>query len=156
MRMTALSASRIKTFKQCPMKYFLEYHLSVPETREGNIYTHKGSAVHEALEFWVNAVLGKEERAEIDYKKTLMDYYKESKLWTMDIRKPDKGGDPVESAINALENHGLNRCPDRGIEGFERYVSLAVLGRNLQILGNLIQQKRFKIEQKQQNPKLAA
>lgn len=62
----------------------------------------------------------------------------------------------VESAINALENHGLNRCPDRGIEGFERYVSLAVLGRNLQILGNLIQQKRLKIEQKQQNLKLAA
>jgi IS5 family transposase len=28
----------------------------------------------------------------------------------------------VESAINALENHGLDRCPDHGIYGFKRYV----------------------------------
>jgi len=27
----------------------------------------------------------------------------------------------VESAINALEVHGLDRCPDRGIVGFKRY-----------------------------------
>ena len=94
MRMTALSASRIKTNKNCAMKYFIEYHLGVPETREGNIYTHKGSAVHEALELWTNAVLGKEKNAEINYKKTLLSYYKKSRLWTMDIRKVDKGGDP--------------------------------------------------------------
>ena len=62
----------------------------------------------------------------------------------------------VESAINALENHGLNRCPDHGLDGFQRYVSLAVLGRNLQLLGNLIQQKKFKMEQKPQNLKIAA
>jgi len=31
----------------------------------------------------------------------------------------------VESAINALENHGLDRCPDHCIDGFKRYVSLA-------------------------------
>jgi hypothetical protein len=49
----------------------------------------------------------------------------------------------VESAINALENHGLDRCPDHGIEGFERYVALAILGRNLQVLGNIVQQKEF-------------
>jgi hypothetical protein len=47
----------------------------------------------------------------------------------------------VESAINALENHSLDRCPDHGIDGFKRYVSLAVLGRNIQILGNLIQKR---------------
>lgn len=41
----------------------------------------------------------------------------------------------VESAINALEVHGLDRCPDHGIEGFRRYVSFAVLGRNIQQLG---------------------
>ncbi len=100
MRMTALSASRIKTFKQCPMKYFLEYHLGVPETKEGNIYTHKGSAVHEALEFWVNAVLGKTERAEIDYNKTLKEYYANTKLWMLDIRKVEKGGDPYPQEKN--------------------------------------------------------
>lgn len=48
----------------------------------------------------------------------------------------------VESSIQALENHGLDRCLDVGIDGFKRYVGLAVLARNLQILGHLIQQDR--------------
>jgi len=47
----------------------------------------------------------------------------------------------VESGINALENHGLDRCPDHGIEGFIRYVGLAVVARNLQILGHLVQKR---------------
>ena len=50
----------------------------------------------------------------------------------------------VESAINALENHGLDRCPDHGIKGFERYVALSILARNIQILGNIIQQRKLK------------
>ena len=50
----------------------------------------------------------------------------------------------VESAINALENHGLDRCPDKGEKAFFRYVSLAVLARNIQILGHLLQQKQLK------------
>jgi HPt (histidine-containing phosphotransfer) domain-containing protein len=41
----------------------------------------------------------------------------------------------VESAINALEVHGLDKCLDHGIEGFKRYVALAVLARNIQKLG---------------------
>ena len=41
----------------------------------------------------------------------------------------------VESAINALEVHGLDKCPDHGIDAFERYVALAVLSRNIQKLG---------------------
>jgi uncharacterized protein Yka (UPF0111/DUF47 family) len=49
----------------------------------------------------------------------------------------------VESGINALENHGLDRCPDHGIEGFTRYVSLAILSRNIQILGNIIQKRNI-------------
>ena len=52
----------------------------------------------------------------------------------------------VESAINALENHGLDRCPDRGLDAFGRYVSLSVLSRNIQILGHLIQEKMPKSE----------
>ena len=35
----------------------------------------------------------------------------------------------VESAINALEAHGLDRCPDHGIDGFKRYIALAVFTR---------------------------
>jgi hypothetical protein len=50
----------------------------------------------------------------------------------------------VESSINALENHGLDRCLDHGPQGFKRYVALAVLARNIQILGHLIQQKELK------------
>lgn len=50
----------------------------------------------------------------------------------------------VESSINALENHGLDRCPDHGINGFKRYVALAVVARNIQILGNLLQKKEVK------------
>ncbi len=49
----------------------------------------------------------------------------------------------VESGINALEVHGLDRCPDQGLEGFERYVALAILARNTQKLGTLIQKKEF-------------
>jgi transposase, IS5 family len=43
----------------------------------------------------------------------------------------------VESAINALEVHGLDNCPDHGIDAFERYVALAVLSRNIQKLGTI-------------------
>jgi hypothetical protein len=44
----------------------------------------------------------------------------------------------VESNINMLEHHGVNRCPDRGIRGFKRYVALGVLAYNLHRLGNLL------------------
>jgi IS5 family transposase len=44
----------------------------------------------------------------------------------------------VESGINALENHGLDRCLDHGLRGFERYVGLAIVARNIQILGTIL------------------
>ena len=45
----------------------------------------------------------------------------------------------IESAIGALQNgNGLERCRDRSEIGFERYMSLAVLGRNLHTLGRLL------------------
>ncbi|MFT4101420.1 MAG: ISNCY family transposase [Burkholderiaceae bacterium] len=47
----------------------------------------------------------------------------------------------VESAINALEQHGLDVCPDHGIVGFERYVALAVVARNVQRLGAILRQQ---------------
>jgi IS5 family transposase len=50
----------------------------------------------------------------------------------------------VESGIHALENHGLDRCPDHGLAEFQRYVALAMVARNLQILGHIIQQKALK------------
>lgn len=47
----------------------------------------------------------------------------------------------MESAINALEVHGLDRCPDHSINGFKRYVALAIVARNIQIIGALLQKR---------------
>ena len=50
----------------------------------------------------------------------------------------------VESAINALEVHGLDMCPDHGIGGFKRYVALAVVARNIHRIGALLWQQEQK------------
>lgn len=50
----------------------------------------------------------------------------------------------VESAINALESHGLDRCPDHGIDGFKRYVALAVVARNIQRLGAVLREQEVR------------
>ena len=52
-----------------------------------------------------------------------------------EFKQAKKQHSAVESAINALEVHGLDKCLDYGIDGFERYVALAVLSRNIQKLG---------------------
>jgi transposase, IS5 family len=45
----------------------------------------------------------------------------------------------VESAIGALQSgNGQKRCRDRSRRGYERYVALGILGRNLQTLGKLL------------------
>lgn len=59
----------------------------------------------------------------------------------------------VESSINALENHGLDRCPDHGIEGFKRYVAFAVIARNIQIIGRALEIKELRKQQKEQRKK---
>lgn len=55
----------------------------------------------------------------------------------------------VESNINQLEHNGLNRCPDKGMHGFRRYVALGVLSYNLHKLGKLITEKQLKQEARQ-------
>ena len=56
----------------------------------------------------------------------------------------------VESAINGLGVHGLDRCPDHGLDGFKRYVALSIVGRNLQRIGViLIEQERKQLERMQ-------
>jgi transposase, IS5 family len=58
---------------------------------------------------------------------------------TMAFRKARQRHPGVESAIGALQaGNGLKRCRDRGERGYERYVALAILGRNLQTLGKLL------------------
>ena len=41
----------------------------------------------------------------------------------------------VESEINSLEHHGLNRCLDVGLPGYLRYVGYGVMSYNLHMIG---------------------
>ena len=68
-----------------------------------------------------------------------------------EFRKARHKHSAVESAINALENHGLDRCPDLGICGFKRYVALAVVARNLQRVGAILQIQEQKQERRKMN-----
>jgi hypothetical protein len=58
----------------------------------------------------------------------------------------------VESAINALGHHGLDRCPDHGIAGFKRYVALAVVARNLQRLGAVLRGQEAEAAKRKRGP----
>ena len=49
----------------------------------------------------------------------------------------------IESAIGALQSsNGLKRCRDGSEVGFERYLGLAILGRNIHVLGKLLIARR--------------
>ncbi len=54
----------------------------------------------------------------------------------------------VESAINALEVHGLDRCLDHGVDGLKRYVAMAVLARNIHRIGDILKQQELKREKR--------
>ena len=63
----------------------------------------------------------------------------------------------VESAINAVENHGLDRCLDHGLAGFTRYAGLAVVARNIQLVGRILQKRKLKrLQKRQQRYRFAA
>jgi hypothetical protein len=62
----------------------------------------------------------------------------------------------VESAIDALEVYGLDRCPDHGLHGFSRYVSLSVLSRNIQLVGVAIKKQQRATKKDKEKLKLAA
>lgn len=47
----------------------------------------------------------------------------------------------VDSAINALEAHGFDRCRDNGVDGFCCYTALAVAARNIQVTGTILHRK---------------
>ena len=72
---------------------------------------------------------------------------------TVEFKRLKRQHSAVESAINTLEVHGLDVCRDHGIEGFERYVALAVLSRNIQKLGAILrdQERQRLADQKRQN-----
>ncbi len=60
----------------------------------------------------------------------------------------------VESNINMLEHHGLNRCMDKGFRGYKRCVGLSVLAYNLHVLGNALKAKEQAAEAKREKQRL--
>lgn len=58
---------------------------------------------------------------------------------TVEFRQARQSHPGVESAIGALQaGNGQERCRDKSKRGYERYVGLGILGRNLQTLGKLL------------------
>lgn len=58
---------------------------------------------------------------------------------SVEFRQARQSHPGVESAIGALQaGNGLQRCRDRSEPGFERYLALGILGRNLHTLGRLL------------------
>ena len=68
-------------------------------------------------------------------KRSLADLQREN---DPDFIKAKRKHSAVESNINELEHRGLNRCPDRGIKAFHRYVGLAVIAYNLRRIGKIL------------------
>lgn len=62
----------------------------------------------------------------------------------------------VESNINQLEHNGLDRCPDKGVHGFKRYVALGVLSYNLHRMGKVLLELDKKKDQHEEGLKSAA
>jgi transposase, IS5 family len=65
-------------------------------------------------------------------KKNTVEMERESEKKFVALRKQHSA---VESEINSLEHHGLNRCPDVGLPGYLRYVGYGVMSYNLHIIG---------------------
>jgi len=81
----------------------------------------------EALEDWVDLVV-------MPKKGKLSAADRERESAAAQVKKK-RAHSAVESNINSLEHHGLNRCPDKGLAGYRRYVGLGVLAYNLHRLG---------------------
>ena len=56
------------------------------------------------------------------------------------FRKAKRQHSAVESAIGALQNHGLKKCKDKGVDGFSRHVGIGIMAFNIHKLGAFIQE----------------
>jgi len=68
-------------------------------------------------------------------KKNAAEIQRESAKQFVALRKQHSA---VESEINSLEHHGLNRCLDVGLEGYLRYVGCGVMSYNLHVIGRAL------------------
>ena len=69
---------------------------------------------------------------------------------TKEFKKLRNKHSGIESNINCLEHHSLNRCPDKGKRGFIKYTALGVLAYNLHNLGKILITQHEKQLQKEQ------
>lgn len=69
-----------------------------------------------------------------------------------DLKRAHSG---IEGNINQLEQNGLDICPDKGIEGFKRYVAYGVVSYNLHRLGMRLILEERKAAKKFRKPKRA-
>lgn len=72
------------------------------------------------------------------------------------FRKARRKHSAVESAINSLEVHGLDYCPDRSIYRFKCYIALAVVSHNIHRIGAILQKKEEKRLQRRNKKRLKA
>jgi len=65
----------------------------------------------------------------------------QSQITYQELRKAHSA---IESNINELEQSGLDKVPDKGLDGFKKYVALGIVAHNLKRLGQLvIEQKKL-------------
>jgi len=77
-------------------------------------------------------------------KKTAAETQGDREQTFVDLRKEHSA---VKSDINCLEHHGLNRCLDVGLPGYQRYVGFGVLSYNLHVIGReLLAHERTRAE----------
>lgn len=63
----------------------------------------------------------------------------------------------IESNINELENRGLDRCPDRGLKNYTRYISMGICAYNLKKIGaEMLKQEKQKKKKASKLLKMAA
>ncbi len=62
----------------------------------------------------------------------------------------------IESNINELENRGLDRCPDRSVKNFAKYIGLAVCAYNLHKIGKELISIQIAKDKKQRRKLLQA
>lgn len=79
----------------------------------------------------------------VDYpcipKKGQLSGRKQQEEASVEFRQARQSHPGIESAIGALQSgNGQERCRDKSKLGYERYVGLGILGRNLQVLGKLL------------------
>jgi transposase, IS5 family len=61
----------------------------------------------------------------------------------------------IESNINCLEHHALNRCPDKGPDRFKMYCALGIVTYNLHKVGNILLEQEREISKNKKYKKAA-